>query len=356
MRLNFHEFSDKKPDRFRKVRTIGLKYSNRSDIVPLTDDLMATADQEALLQIAADTLKRGGLVAIPTETVYGLATNALDAKAVAKIFAAKDRPFFDPLIVHLADVSWWPRVVSNFPPLAFTLAERFWPGPLTLILPKSDAVPDLVTSGMPSVGIRVPDHPLTQRLLRLADLPVAAPSANPFGRLSPTTAEHVRQQLGDRIDMILDGGPCRVGVESTILQIHGDQATLLRPGGIPLEEIEGLIGTVRRPEPSLPNKPAAPGMLDSHYAPQTTLKIVDALPSSAPQHAGLLVFSGDFNANGFEVVEVLSPDGDLVEAATNFFQALHRLDQARLQVILALPFPDHGLGRALNDRLRRAAH
>ena len=185
------------------------------------------------------------------------------------IFAAKDRPFFDPLIVHLADVSWWPRVVSDFPPLAWRLAERFWPGPLTLILPKSDVVPDLVTSGMPTVGIRVPDHPLTQRLLRLADLPLAAPSANPFGRLSPTTAAHVRQQLSDRVEMVLDGGPCRVGVESTIVNIHGDEATLLRPGGIPREEIEALIGPLRRPERSAANKPAAPGMRSIARPPST---------------------------------------------------------------------------------------
>ncbi len=324
--------------------------------VPMTDAPMTAQDQTAELQRAAETLKGGGLVAIPTETVYGLAANALDARAVARIFAAKDRPFFDPLIVHLADVSWWPRVVSEFPPLARRLATRFWPGPLTLILPKSDAVPDLVTSGMPTVGIRVPDHPLTQRLLRLADLPVAAPSANPFGRLSPTTAEHVRQQLEDRVDMILDGGPCRIGIESTILNVQGNAATLLRPGGIPLEEIEALIGPVRRPERSSSDKPLAPGMLDSHYAPRTPLKIVDVAPSSPPfSRAGLLVLSGPAEMNGFAAVEVLSPQGDLVEAAANFFQALHRLDQARLQVILALPFPDRGLGRALNDRLRRAA-
>jgi len=316
---------------------------------------MNAADQTTELQQAAEMLKSGGLVGIPTETVYGLAANALDPRAVARIFAAKDRPFFDPLIVHLADVSWWPRVVSEFPPLARRLADRFWPGPLTLILPKSDAVPDLVTSGLPTVGIRVPDHSLTQRLLRLADLPVAAPSANPFGRLSPTTAEHVRQQLGDRVDVILDGGPCRVGVESTILGIHGDQATLLRPGGIPLEEIEALIGPVQRPERSLQDKPMAPGMLDSHYAPRTPLKIVEVLPSP-PLRAGLLALTADANASGFAAVEVLSPSGDLIEAAANFFQALHRLDQARLQVILALPFPDRGLGRALNDRLRRAAN
>ena len=193
---------------------------------------------------AASILRAGGLVALPTETVYGLAANALDPVAVAKIFAAKERPFFDPLIVHLAELSWLPKVASEFPPIAQKLAKRFWPGPLTLVLPKTDAVPDLVTSGLPNVAVRIPDHELTRKVLRLADVPVAAPSANPFGRLSPTTAEHVRRQLGDRVDAILDGGPCRVGVESTILKIDGNRATLLRLGGAPIEEIESLIGPI----------------------------------------------------------------------------------------------------------------
>jgi L-threonylcarbamoyladenylate synthase len=311
------------------------------------------------LEAAARIIRSGGLVAIPTETVYGLAANALDPQAVARIFAAKERPFFDPLIVHLADVSWWPRVVAEFPPMARELAARFWPGPLTLILPKSTAIPDLVTSGMPTVGIRVPDHPLTRELLKRADLPLAAPSANPFGRLSPTTADHVRQQLAGRVDLILDGGPCRVGVESTILAIADGAATLLRPGGVPIEEIEAIIGAVNRPEISSTKQPAAPGMLDSHYAPRTKLRIVDSIPAlSATTRAGLLLPSSvnDTPLSGYTAVEVLSKTGSLVEAAAHFFQALHRLDQAQLDVIHALPFPDQGLGRALNDRLRRAAH
>jgi L-threonylcarbamoyladenylate synthase len=258
--------------------------------------------------------------------------------------------------VHLADVSWWPRVVSDFPPVAHRLADRFWPGPLTLILNKQADVPDLATSGLPTVGIRVPDHPLTQQLLRQVDLPLAAPSANPFGRLSPTTAEHVRQQLGNRVELVLDGGACRVGVESTIVQLIDDTATLLRPGGIPLEEIEALIGPVQRPDPSDQARPVAPGMLDSHYAPRTPLRIVEHIPSAAPNsRAGLLAMSGEVPA-GYVTVELLSPRGDLVEAAANFFQALHRLDQTRLDQIIAVSFPDVGLGRALNDRLRRAAH
>jgi len=310
-------------------------------------------------QTAASVLKLGGLVAIPTETVYGLGANALDPRAVARIFAAKERPFFDPLIVHLADVSWWPRVVLDFPPVAEQLAKRFWPGPLTMVLPKVAAIPDIVTSGMPTVAIRVPDHPLTREVLRLADVPVAAPSANLFGRLSPTTAEHVARQLGDRVDLILDGGPCRVGLESTILQFHGDEVVCLRPGGVPLEEIENLIGPVGRIAPQAydEERPAAPGMLASHYAPRTKLMIVNEVPVTPPTpRTGLLLLQPNTRAENYEFIEALSHSGDLIEAASNFFQALHRLDQQGLDLILATPFPDTGLGRALNDRLRRAAH
>ena len=307
---------------------------------------------------AAAVLRNGGLVALPTETVYGLGANAFDPIAVAKIFAAKERPFFDPLIVHLADVRWLPRVVSEFPPVARRLAERFWPGPLTLVLPKADAVPDLVTSGLPSVGVRIPDHELTRQVLRLADLPVAAPSANPFGRLSPTTAEHVRRQLGDRVDAIVDGGPCRVGVESTILKVDGDRVTLLRLGGIPLEEIESLVGQVEFHESSSPNTetPVAPGMLASHYAPKTPLVVVsDVTLLRASPRTGLLVLREVQLKPEFAAIEVLSPSGDLVVATSNFFQALHRLDSSDLDRIVAVRFPEIGLGRALNDRLRRAA-
>ena len=311
---------------------------------------------------AAACLQAGGLVALPTETVYGLGANALDPVAVARIFAAKERPFFDPLIVHVPDIDWMPRVVSEFPAVALKLAERFWPGPLTLVLPKVKAIPDLVTSGLPDVGIRIPDHDLARQLLRLANVPVAAPSANPFGRLSPTTAEHVQAQLGHRIDAILDGGPCRVGIESTILQIVDNGVTLLRPGGISLEEIESLIGNVNHPVSTVSESPIAPGMLASHYAPRTPLTIVDQVPSSVDSdRMGLLVLrneptSPQFAKLQFAQIEELSPKGDLVIAAANFFQALHRLDAAGLDEIIAVRFPESGLGRALNDRLKRAEH
>lgn len=310
------------------------------------------------LEQAASILKSGGLVGLPTETVYGLGANALDPVAVAKIFAAKERPFFDPLIVHIPDIDWVPRVARVFPPLARKLAQHFWPGPLTLVLPKSDIIPDLVTSGLPGVGVRIPAHDMTRQVMRLADIPVAAPSANPFGKLSPTTAEHVFHQLGDRVDAILDGGPCRIGIESTVLRVDDDRVTLLRYGGISLEEIEDLIGPIDRLVDQTSHAPAAaPGMLTSHYAPRTPLIIADNLSAevgSGP--VGLLTLGGDGDLSRFSQVEVLSPSGDLVTAAANFFQALHRLDRLNLRLIVARRFPDKGLGRALNDRLKRAAH
>lgn len=303
---------------------------------------------------AADVIRRGGLVALPTETVYGLGANAWDGEAVARIFAAKERPAFDPLIVHLPDIAAIQQVATFIPPRAQRLADVFWPGPLTLVLPKQPAVSDLVTSGLPTVGVRIPAHPLMQSVLNLAGVPVAAPSANRFGRLSPTTAEHVRDQLGDRIDLILDGGPCPVGVESTIVFIDGDAATILRPGGLSLEAIAALLGPVDVATGSS-DRPAAPGMLASHYAPRTPIEIVTSPPTvSVGLRWGLLQFTSG-NVEGYAVVETLSAGGRVEEAAANFFAALHRLDRAGLDRIVATSFPENGLGRALNDRLRRAA-
>lgn len=321
--------------------------------------------QNLTIDCAAAVLRQGGLVALPTETVYGLGADATDPVAVAKIFAAKGRPYFDPLIVHVPDFDWLPRVVREFPGVAQQLAERFWPGPLTLVLPKSDSVPDLVTSGLATVGVRVPDHDLMRQVLRVADIPIAAPSANPFGGLSPTTAEHVRMQLGDRIDGIVEGGPCRVGIESTILKIEQGRVALFCPGGIGLEEIESLIGPVDRSPLMNCDAPTAPGMLASHYAPATPLMMVNQIPCVAPwARTGLLVLSeprlpSSFpvgSATSYTLVEVLSPTGDLIAAAARFFQALHRLDAAKLDGIIAVRFPDEGLGIALNDRLKRASH
>ncbi len=309
------------------------------------------------LSRAAEIIRRGGLVGMPTETVYGLAGNALDPFAVARIFEAKERPFFDPLIVHVLDLSWLPRVVAEFPEQARLLAGRFWPGPLTLILPKADAVPDLVTSGLASVGVRMPRHPLALDLLRQADCPIAAPSANLFGRISPTTAGHVAEQLGERIEYILDGGPCQVGVESTVLQLS-PRPCLLRPGGVSLEELIEVLGPIEISEstdhPS-DSPQTAPGMLPQHYAPRTRLVLDATATHTRPGRWGVLAWRHVADESDFAACEILSPTGDLREAATNFFAALRRLDELGLDGIVAETFPETGLGRALNDRLRRAA-
>lgn len=311
------------------------------------------------VDLAARLLRDGKLVAFATETVYGLGANALDVNAVAKIFAAKNRPHFDPLIVHVADRAWLSRLASAWPEKAERLANRFWPGPLTLVVPKTDLVPDLVTSGLPSVGLRMPAHPQALELLRKADIPVAAPSANPFGRMSPTCAAHVAESLGEQVDYILNGGPCAVGVESTVVQIVEDRAILLRPGGVSLEDIESVVGTVEVPVRATthPDEAApAPGMLPQHYAPRTPLTIVDDLAQvTSPERSGLLALKPMPDSSRFAAIEVLSDSGDLTEAAANFFAALRRLDARSLERIVSLPFPQQGLGRALNDRLTRAA-
>lgn len=310
---------------------------------------------------AARILQSGGLVAFPTETVYGLGADATNSSAVAKIFEAKNRPTFDPLIVHVAAIDQLTRLVIDFPPAARALADEFWPGPLTLVLPRTPVIPDLVTAGLPGVGIRIPRHPLALQLLTLADCPIAAPSANPFGRISPTTAAHVLEGLGDRIDGILDGGPCEVGVESTVITFLTRQPTVLRPGGCPIEDIERVIGPVLRAvsDPDQDNAAqAAPGMLSRHYAPRTRLVLVDHDQTAVPipgLNCGLLTEATRSRENEFEMIASLSPSGDLRDCATNFFAGLRSLDSAAPDVIIAHLFPEHGLGIALNDRLRRAA-
>lgn len=299
---------------------------------------------------AAEALRAGGVVGMPTETVYGLAANALDPIAVAGVFEIKGRPRFDPLIVHVREMSALDALVADMPEAARQLAKTFWPGPLTLVLPKRPVVPDIVTAGLPSVAVRVPDHPIAQRLLRAVQIPLAAPSANRFGSVSPTTAEHVRQEFGDTVPIVLDGGPCRSGVESTVISLVGEP-TLLRPGGLAVEEIEAVIGPVRRPKPG-DMRILAPGMLSRHYAPRTKLHFGGSRPSG---RVGLLALAPLGEASGFAAVEVLSPSGNLREAAANLFAAMRKLDAMRLDAIYAQPVPDEGLGLAINDRLRRAS-
>ncbi len=322
-------------------------------------------DPEAIAEAAA-RIRAGEAVAFPTETVYGLGANALDAVAAARIFEIKERPAFDPLIVHLADLAALELVVR---PEALAdrrvsaLAERFWPGPLTLVLPKRPTVPGIVTAGLERVGVRVPDHPVALALIRASEVPIAAPSANRFGRVSPTRAEHVARQLGERISLILDGGPCRVGVESTVLLLDPDRALLLRPGGLPLEAIEAVVGPVEIPSEG-EARSLSPGRAASHYAPRARLVLAEpeATPRASPgERLGLLAATAEGRrvaeaiGGPFVAVEVLSSRGDPAEMAARLFDALHRLDGADVDRIVAQPVPEVGLGRAVMDRLRRAA-
>jgi len=317
--------------------------------------LLILTDTDGLRQ-AATVVRQGGTVAFPTETVYGLGANALDAAAVVKVFEIKRRPRFDPLIVHVHSISQARQVVCAWPEGATELAQRFWPGPLTLVLPKANEVPDIVTSGLPTVAVRMPDHPTALALIAEAGVPVAAPSANRFGSISPTTSEHVLSQLGDEVDLVLDGGPCRVGIESTIVSLTGQRPVLLRAGGTPLADIEDVVGPIDRPSAD-PNRPTAPGQYPRHYAPRTPLILREAPPDLPPlPRAGLLTLTAPQVPDHYEAVEVLSPTGDLQEAAAGLFAALHRLDALGLDAILAVKVPEAGLGMAINDRLRRAAY
>jgi L-threonylcarbamoyladenylate synthase len=310
-------------------------------------------DQAQIAQ-AADCLRRGGLAAFPTETVYGLGANAFDEKAVRRIFEVKRRPSFDPLIVHVGTMEQARRLVREFPPEAEKLAAAFWPGPLTIVLPKENSVPDAVTSGLPTVAIRMPAHPAALELLRRADVPVAAPSANLFGSVSPTCAEHVREQLGESVDFILDGGRCRVGVESTILSLAVNPPLLLRYGGISVEQIEAVIGPVR-PVGFTEHTPQAPGRLEHHYAPRTPLVLRRDIPKpDGKKRIGLLTLLPTAQ-EGFAAVEVLSPTGNLQEAARRLYAAMRRLDRCGLDEIVAVAVPNQGIGRTINDRLCRAS-
>ncbi|MDA1163171.1 MAG: L-threonylcarbamoyladenylate synthase [Planctomycetota bacterium] len=325
---------------------------------------------------AARVLSSGGLVAFGTETVYGLGANALNEVAVARVFEAKNRPHFDPLIVHIADREWLHRLVDEFSPAATLLADAFWPGPLTMVLPRREIVPDLVTSGLPTVAVRMPNHPLALELLTAVDLPIAAPSANPFGQISPTTAQHVLDNLGGRIDLILDGGPCEVGVESTVVLMTGERPCVLRHGGVTVEQLELVLGPVdvqssvdddgaasnSTSELESPAAAMSPGMLSQHYSPTTPLALLSNVDvrSVVGKRVGLLRLVRRPATTGsideFAAVETLTEDGDLRLAAAHFFAALRRLDARGLDLILAESFPDEGLGRALNDRLLRACH
>lgn len=304
---------------------------------------------------AAEIIRQGGVVAFPTETVYGLGADALNAAAVAKLFALKGRPSHDPVIAHVAEPGQLHSLVSSVPSAAETLTARFWPGPLTLVLPKLPIVPDIVTAGLPSVAVRCPAHDVARRLIRAARVPIAAPSANRFGKISPTTAAHVAASFGDRTPLTLDAGPCQVGVESTVVSLVESQPRLLRPGGVTREELESVIGPVVVAS-AADAQPVSPGMLPEHYAPTTPLIIATEPIAPNTGRVGLLCLEPTANASDFAAVEVLSASGDLREAAANLYAALRRLDALQLDRIIAQPLPIHGLGHAIMDRLRRATH
>jgi len=306
---------------------------------------------------AAELLKADSVVAIPTETVYGLAANALSETAVVKIFEAKDRPFFDPLIVHIKPSDDPSKYVSYIPDVAKKLIERFWPGPLTLVLPKNDIIPAIVTAGQDTVGLRMPSQPTAQQLLESLNFPLAAPSANPFGYISPTSAQHVFDQLQGKIPYILDGGPCTVGVESTIIGFEKDEPIVYRLGGTPIEEIEAITGKIRL-QINQSSNPSAPGQLKSHYAPGKPVlrgDIAELTNQYPDKKLAIISLNKAFSGENILQNWILSRSGNLEEAAINLFKALREADQSDADLIIAEIFPERGLGRAINDRLKRAA-
>lgn len=306
---------------------------------------------------AKQILEKGQLVAIPTETVYGLAANAFDIVAVARIFEAKNRPTFDPLIVHTHSLEKVSEFTEDIHPKLLKLAQTFWPGPLTLLLPKKSIIPDLVTSGLDRVGVRIPNHPLTLDLLKQLPFPLAAPSANPFGYISPTSAKHVNDQLGSKIDYILDGGPCQVGLESTIVGEEQGEIIIYRLGGLAIEAITEVVGAVSV-QLNQSSNPKAPGQLKSHYAPKKPIFIgnISELQHQHPgKKLGVITFGDRHFSQSNIVIKNLSPSKNYQEAAINLFSFLRELDESNVDVILCELLPEESLGLAINDRLRRAA-
>jgi len=305
---------------------------------------------------AAEIIRRGGIVAFPTETVYGLGADALNPKAVARIFEIKGRPKFDPLIVHVADLGDVERLAREVPEDARTLMEKFWPGPLTLVLPKREIVPPITTAGLPTVAVRMPAHPVALNLIRYAGTPIAAPSANPFGYVSPTTARQVAETLGDRVDVILDAGKTPIGVESTIIMFSDREVYLLRPGGLPVEEIERVLG--RKVKPYKGKGVPAPGTLKKHYSPRTKVVILrdwgDYYRLRSRYGRILLILPRSVHGIGGNV-RFLSETGDLKEVAANLFSTLYEADKLGYDAIAVMPVPEEGLGRAIMNRLRKAA-
>ena len=308
------------------------------------------------IQKAVQLLTEDQLVAIPTETVYGLAGNIFSEKAIKSIFSTKQRPFFNPLIVHIPSVKSLNDLVTHVPEKAKLLAAAFWPGSMTLVLKKSKTIPDIITAGKDTVAVRIPNHPTTLALLKKLPFPLAAPSANPFGSISPTKPAHVENYFRNSIKMVLDGGSCVNGIESTIIGFENEEPVIYRLGALPLEEIEAVIGTI-----SIKNKkeekPDAPGMLARHYAPKTSTFLVDDVAAEVEKNTGkkmgVLVFKSSLNNENITEI-ILSKNGSLQEAAANLYAAMHELDTKNLDIIIAERFSEFGLGKSINDRLQRA--
>jgi len=313
--------------------------------------IIRSANSDTIAE-AARLIRAGRLVAFPTETVYGLGADATNGAAVAAIFAAKDRPDFNPLIIHVADIPDAAKLV-RFDDRARTVAKAFWPGPLSLVLPRTGTCPVslLAGAGLDTLAVRVPSHPTALALIRAAAVPIAAPSANRSGEVSPTSAAHVAQSLGDAVDLIIDGGPCEVGLESTVLDLSRPAPMILRPGAVGAEDLERVVGKLAASEDE-GAAPRSPGLLLRHYATRIPLRM---MAGSVAQNEALLAF-GPNSLKGAKVTKNLSEKGDLAEAASNLFAMMRALDQPDCAGIAVMPIPDRGIGRAINDRLRRAAH
>jgi L-threonylcarbamoyladenylate synthase len=309
------------------------------------------------IQTAKETLEKEDIIAIPTETVYGLAGNAFSPSAIKKIFELKQRPFFNPLIVHIKSIMYLDKIAQDIPEKALKLAEQFWPGPLTLVLKKKDVIPEIVNAGKDTVAIRIPNHPLTLDLLAQLDFPLAAPSANPFGSISPTSADHVHSYFGESLSVIMDGGECQKGIESTIVGFEGETPILYRLGSISVEQIESVVGEIKVINHS-EKSPVAPGMLARHYAPITPTFLAEnvekMITENSTKKIGVLLFKTKIENENLAHQEILSPTGNLEEAAKNLYAAMHRLDKLNLTMIIAERFPNEGIGRAINDKLERA--
>ncbi len=310
-------------------------------------------DEPASIEKALTILRRGDIVAFPTETVYGLGADALNPYAVAKIFEVKKRPRFDPLIVHICERHWLSAFAGHVPAEIIRLTDRFWPGPLTVILPKKPIIPDIVTAGLTTVGIRMPSHPVALNLIKSLRNPIAAPSANPFGYMSPTKAGHVAKMLKDRLPLILDGGDSVFGIESTIVSYRDNRVYLHRHGAITVEELEEVVGTVLEKKDD--GACESPGELPFHYAPARPLKIITSTDEIRNTNASFLAFRKPAKEPAARHIRVLSPGGDLREAAANFFSYLIELDRHDVDVIYAEKIPEQGIGKAMMERLRKAS-